>query len=136
MNSGLLVVNPSKAIFKQVLQVLDSDQVTNMSFPDQDLLLAIFADRWVPLPYVYNALKTLRMSNVHGQIWRDEEVKNVHYILTPKPWDAGDEDFALDPTIQWWANVNKLRLRDEHSLALSERSLYQQRLVGIQDIVS
>lgn len=30
------------------------------------------------MPYVYNALKTLRI--IHPAIWRDEDVRNVHYM--------------------------------------------------------
>lgn len=37
-----------------------------------------FKDRWIPLPYVYNSLKTLRV--IHQNIWRDEDVRNVHYM--------------------------------------------------------
>ncbi|KAJ5819724.1 hypothetical protein N7474_005315 [Penicillium riverlandense] len=46
-------------------------------------------DRWVALPYVYNTLKTMRPESLHGVIWRDEEVRAVHYILAVKPWHEG-----------------------------------------------
>ncbi|KAJ0335187.1 hypothetical protein COL922a_009599 [Colletotrichum nupharicola] len=73
-------------------------------FPDQDLLAELFRGRWVGLPYVYNALKTLRWRGVHDVIWRDEEVKNVHYILSPKPWDCCEDDGAEghDESHRWW----------------------------------
>jgi lipopolysaccharide biosynthesis glycosyltransferase len=60
--------------------------VPTFSFPDQDLLAAYFRGKWKPLPYIYNALKTL--SVIHKPLWRDEEVKCVHYILSDKPWQA------------------------------------------------
>ncbi|KAH9232272.1 glycosyltransferase family 8 protein [Colletotrichum gloeosporioides 23] len=64
----------------------------------------LFRGRWVGLPYVYNALKTLRWRGVHDVIWRDEEVKNVHYILSPKPWDCCEDDGAEghDESHRWW----------------------------------
>lgn len=51
---------------------------------------------------------------MHKQIWRDESVKNVHYILAPKPWDekAGEEGKG-DETHVWWWDVNRERLAEE-----------------------
>ena len=40
-------------------------------------------------------------------------VKNVHYILAPKPWDEMDAEgrnVSEDPTHQWWVDVNNERL--------------------------
>lgn len=61
-----------------------SDLVPTFSFCDQDLLAHYFTGRWKPLPWCYNALKTLR--NVHEHLWRDEEARCVHYIFGEKPW--------------------------------------------------
>ena len=63
---------------------------------------------------MYNALKTLRWENVHKPIWRDEEVKNVHFILSPKPWDEGEEGVeGGDETHVWWWRCNRERLERE-----------------------
>ena len=64
------------------------------------------------LPYIYNALKPMRRSDVHGAIWRDDQVKNLHYLLTPKPWDEkpGEES---EETHVWWWEVNQERLARE-----------------------
>lgn len=95
--------------------------VENYQFPDQDLLADVFEGRWVPLPYVYNALKTLRWKEVHDLIWRDQEVKNVHYILSPKPWDekAGDEKPG-DETHKWWWASNAERKTAERSAGVND----------------
>lgn len=85
MNGGLQVVNPSKAIYDLILTTLGQPQTANYAFPGQSLLSDLFCGRWVALPYIYNALKTLRWQGVHDYFWRDDEVKNVHYILAPKP---------------------------------------------------
>ena len=58
-----------------------------LPFAEQSLLSRLFPRRWAPLPYAYNALKTLRWRGVHDGLWRDGEVRCVHYILTPKPWE-------------------------------------------------
>ena len=92
-NSGLLVVNPSRDVYNLILHRIDEPSlVMKYDFPDQDLLSDLFRGRWVGLPYVYNALKTLRRDGVHDAIWRDDRVKCVHYIMTPKPWDEEDVD--------------------------------------------
>ena len=115
MNGGLQVVNPSREVFGQIVEHMEHN-ASAMDFADQSLLSSLFRGRWVPLPYVYNALKTLRWEHVHAPIWRDECVKNVHYILTPKPWDALDEEgncTSSEETDSWWAAVNKERKKDE-----------------------
>ena len=92
-NSGLLVVNPSRETYDLILhRINEPSLVMKYDFPDQDLLSDLFRGRWVGLPYVYNALKTLRRAGVHDAIWRDDRVKCVHYIMTPKPWDEDDGD--------------------------------------------
>ena len=109
MNGGLQVVNPSKTVYDLILGHMESDAAIDMDFADQSLLSDLFRGCWVPLPYIYNALKTLRWENVHAEIWRDDKVKNMHYILAPKPWDEMDEEgknISKDPTHAWWVDFN------------------------------
>lgn len=76
-------------VYRTVLGVLcgpDAAPPGPLPFADQSLLGLLFAGRWAPLPYVYNALRPMRLRRVHGAIWRDDEVRNVHYITMPKPW--------------------------------------------------
>lgn len=53
-------------------------------FPDQDLLADVFESNWISIPWTYNAIKTMRYW--HGNFYRDEEVRNLHYICD-KPWN-------------------------------------------------
>ncbi len=120
VNGGLQVVNPSKALYESILErMTDSTAVDSYEFADQSLLSDLFLGRWVTLPYIYNALKTLRWKDVHHPIWRDEEVKNIHYILSPKPWDenAGEES---DDTHKWWQTVNSERLAEEQKAGVAD----------------
>jgi lipopolysaccharide biosynthesis glycosyltransferase len=113
MNGGLQVVNPSKAVYNLILNHMESDAAIDMDFADQSLLSDLFRGRWVALPYIYNALKTLRWDGVHAEIWRDDQVKNVHYILAPKPWDEVDAEgnnTSKDLTHSWWVSANQERL--------------------------
>ncbi|KAH7358014.1 glycosyl transferase family protein [Plectosphaerella cucumerina] len=120
MNGGLQVVNPGREVYAQIVERMESG-AADMDFADQSLLSDLYRGRWVALPYVYNALKTLRWPGVHDAIWRDEEVKVVHYILAPKPWDERDEKGVWKGpgkeedrvTHGWWAEADAERRRGE-----------------------
>lgn len=117
LNSGVLVITPSPQIYAQITTALqDTSRIEKYNFPDQELLSDVFAGRWVSIPYVYNALKTLRAGEVHGAIWRDEEVRAVHYIFARKPWHEGggvdSVDVArerLDELGFWWWEADRER---------------------------
>ncbi|KAK0515943.1 hypothetical protein JMJ35_001977 [Cladonia borealis] len=117
-NGGLQVVNPSKNLYDLILERMTTDSaIESYEFADQSLLGDLFYGRWVALPYTYNALKTLPY--VHKPIWRDEEVKNIHYILSPKPWDEkpGKES---EETHTWWNDVNTNRRREEKAEGIDD----------------
>ncbi|KAL5119656.1 hypothetical protein ACEQ8H_002502 [Pleosporales sp. CAS-2024a] len=110
-NGGLQVVNPSEAVYNLILERLSDPTAMDYDFADQSLLGDLFRGRWVPLPYTYNALKTMR-TIAHKVIWRDEEVKNVHFILSPKPWDEKEPESSHD-IHGWWWPLNRERLAEE-----------------------
>lgn len=114
-NGGLQVVNPSKGIYDKIVAQLATSATSSYEFADQSLLGDLFYGRWVAVPYIYNALKTLRWEGVHDTIWRDNNVKNVHYILSPKPWDKIPEGLLKeqDPSHVWWIEMNAERINDE-----------------------
>lgn len=119
-NGGLQVVNPSKGTYDKILDTLKNGDLTgSYDFADQSLLGERFYGRWVALPYIYNALKTLRMKGVHDAIWRDDRVKNIHYILSPKPWDETLET-ATNETHKWWLQLNEQRLEAERTQGISD----------------
>ncbi|KAI8995485.1 glycosyltransferase family 8 protein [Trametes punicea] len=106
LNSGVVVIHPSLEVFEDIRRfVEESPQVREFIFPDQDLLAAYFKGRWRPLPWCYNALKTLR--TIHPEVWRDEEVRCVHYILKDKPWmvPPGTGDPQDEIVNKWWWDV-------------------------------
>ena len=120
MNGGLIVVNPSQGIYDLILKQLNNaDTIESYEFADQSLLSDLFRNRWVALPYIYNALKTLRWDHVHAPIWRDDNVKNVHYILSPKPWDEKPGQTS-DPTHEWWWQINQERLEEEKARRIDD----------------
>ena len=84
LNGGLFLYHPSAMLWKAMHHhFLTSPELSTFQFPDQDFLASVFRGRWRPLPWKYNALKTMRQW--HTNIWRDEEVKGLHYIVD-KPW--------------------------------------------------
>jgi alpha-N-acetylglucosamine transferase len=121
LNSGLIVVVPSQAVHKKITAAMLDDGIANYNFPDQELLSVAFKGRWAPLPYIYNALKTIRPEHVHGPIWRDDKVKNVHYILSPKPWDGKTREGVTDETWIWWWDINDERVTAEKKSGIEDK---------------
>lgn len=121
LNSGLLVLTPSLEVFGQVVTYMEA-HAGRMLFPDQDVLTELFRGRWVALPYVYNALKTLPGKETHSAIWRADRVKNVHYILDPKPWVEVDTEGKCDrawEVREWWVRMDRERRQTEGRRAMA-----------------
>lgn len=106
LNGGFLVLKPDNAVYEQLAdRIAAIEDLKAYPFSEQDLLNEAFAGRWQPLPYIYNALKTLPFQ--HSRMWNAREVKNLHYILA-KPWKRDlqqpeserDHYYALDKL--WW----------------------------------
>ncbi|CAJ2511234.1 Uu.00g068590.m01.CDS01 [Anthostomella pinea] len=111
LNSGTVIVQPSRAQWDAVIDAMNTHpDVPKMLFFDQDLLAIVYRGRWKPLPYTYNALKPMRAC--HSGLWKDGDVKILHYILN-KPWKSRqyDADDTIESThkIWWdhWAEVER-----------------------------
>ncbi|KAF2841478.1 glycosyltransferase family 8 protein, partial [Patellaria atrata CBS 101060] len=86
LNGGQFVFQPSPLLWTRILDSFNTSvNLAAYKFPDQDFLAAFFRNRFLPLPWRFNALKTMRYW--HPNIWRDECVVCVHYIVD-KPWAA------------------------------------------------
>lgn len=109
-NGGLYVIVPSKEVFQQIEDTLNNPELTDTYyFPDQGLVSDVFEGKWVPLSYKYNALKTLK--SIHSDFWDFNEVKNIHYILSTKPWDTVENDDT--DTFKYWFDFNHRRKIDD-----------------------
>lgn len=111
LNSGTVVLRPSKKEYDILMHALETEPtVPAMIFYDQDLLALTHRGRWTPLPYIYNGLKTLR--GCHADLWRDDKVKIVHYILQ-KPWKSRtiDSDIIGSTHAWWWQAFDDLEAR-------------------------
>jgi len=128
LNGGLQIFKPSRAKFDRIHNVLNSSAPGDFLFADQSLLSKTFHGEWTPLyrspddvadarPFIYNALKTLRTA--HAPIWKDEEVKNVHYILG-KPWNDIDKVNSGEDTHVWWWQMDQERQTKDAEAGLKE----------------
>ena len=102
LNGGFLVLRPDRAVYDDMLDKLaELSDLSRYLFAEQDFLNDYYHQRWKPLPYIYNALKTLPFQ--HASMWKMGEVKNVHYIID-KPWEkrpeTGDRYYPLNKL--WW----------------------------------
>lgn len=102
LNGGFLVLKPDEAVYQDMLEQLAAlEDLSRYLFAEQDFLNDYYHQRWQPLPYIYNALKTL--PHQHPAMWDLSEVKNIHYIID-KPWDKpldkNDRYFTLNKL--WW----------------------------------
>lgn len=100
-NSGAMVLQPSETTMARIVDHLQAiEDLSRYPFPEQDLLNEIF-DNWVQLPWYYNALKTLPTQ--HPQFWRDDQVRNLHYILD-KPWQTppAQDHTPFARLNSWW----------------------------------
>lgn len=115
-NGGLLVIEPDLDNYNKIITALNSPKAMTYEFPDQSLLSDVFASKWVPLSYKYNALKTLKW--IHSDIWNANEVKNIHYIINPKPWDDVPDSADNTDTFRVWRDANNERLQKEAKLLI------------------
>ncbi|KAH3687056.1 hypothetical protein WICPIJ_001970 [Wickerhamomyces pijperi] len=120
-NGGLQVVKPSKVLYDKIIAKLGEEGL-NYEFADQSLLSDVFQGGWVGLSYVYNYLKTLRL--IHKDL-DFANVKNIHYIITPKPWDLKTEEQRSSyedatGTFQYWYDINDERVQLEKTKGLND----------------
>ena len=98
-NSGLMVIRPSKQLFRHMVAALSSVDPSQYPFAEQDFLNKYFAGAWDALPWVYNSTKTLyacHRENVNGcpigeGMWSLPSVRNMHYTMA-KPWNLKEKE--------------------------------------------
>ncbi|CAJ2511432.1 Uu.00g070570.m01.CDS01 [Anthostomella pinea] len=85
LNGGMFVFHPSAQLWEDMMAFFSSSAplLATFKFPDQDFLARFFRERWRALGWRFNALKTMRYW--HENLWRDDEVVCLHYIVD-KPW--------------------------------------------------
>lgn len=110
LNGGVFLYRPSDPLWQAMHHHFQtSSELSTYQFPDQDFLASFFRGKWRSLSWKYNALKTMRQW--HTNIWRDDEVNGLHYIVD-KPWgkrvasDRISGHLGRDgETHSWWWSV-------------------------------
>lgn len=119
LNGGVFLYKPHEELWEAMHHFfLTSPNLRSFQFPDQDFLAEFFRGTWLSLPWKYNALKT--MKQWHPNIWRDEEVKGLHYIVD-KPWQKRLASDGIGGHLgrdggshKWWWEVYR-EWRDQRS---------------------
>ncbi|KAI6093630.1 nucleotide-diphospho-sugar transferase [Hypoxylon rubiginosum] len=107
INGGMFLFWPSKPQWESMMSFFNTTPLlSTFKFPDQDFLAHFFAEKWRALGWQYNALKTMKYW--HPDMWRDEEVVCLHYVVD-KPWTkrVGEDGIAGYKgrdgiTHSWW----------------------------------
>lgn len=102
-NSGLFLLRPDKNMLSDMEEYISQKgDISSWIFADQDFLNDFFKGYTHQLPFVYNALKTMRIQ--HGTFWDLNVIRNIHFILE-KPWN--DPGFNC-PKQAPYMDINKL----------------------------
>jgi len=100
LNGGLQIYRPSRKIFERILKTIEMGSADEFPFSDQDVLSKTF---YMEIgSYISNALEPMRIA--HSQIWREADVKAVHYLFE-KPWD--DPRGNGEGPRKWWRKLIK-----------------------------
>lgn len=106
LNSGMFLYYPSEELWGNMIEFFNTTpKLADFKFPDQDFLAEFFYNKWKSVGWQYNALKTMRYW--HPDMWRDEEVSCLHYIVD-KPWAKRNVDGVAGylgrdgETHSWW----------------------------------
>ena len=110
LNSGMFVYRPNEDLWRDLIRFFtNTDKLKDFKFPDQDFMTEYFRGRWQPVSWRYNAIKT--MEYWHPNLWSDNEVAIVHYIVD-KPWERRVREDGVaghlgrdGKTHRWWWNL-------------------------------
>lgn len=100
-NSGLFLFRPNLTTFQQMVHALNTWDLREFKFGDQDFLNKFYRDTSIRIPYIYHGIKVLFKSHKH--LWDLTKLKTIHYMLG-KPWDKSSEDDNEYESINqlWW----------------------------------
>jgi alpha-N-acetylglucosamine transferase len=139
LNGGMLFFYPTEELWTRMLDFFNTtDRLKTYQFPDQDFLADFFRNKWYPMSWKYNAIKTMRYW--HPRLWSDEKLVILHYIVD-KPWErqVSSEGIAGHlgrdgETHTWWWRIyddwRQQREKDEHSRLVLQ---IMDKLINTQD---
>ena len=136
LNGGLLIFYPTQSLWNDMLTFFNTtDRLKTYQFPDQDFLADYFRNKWQPLSWKYNALKTMRYW--HPKMWSDDVVVVVHYIVD-KPWERQVSPDGVaghlgrdGETHRWWWELYREWVKTKNGSEAGEKVL--QAMTGLVD---
>ena len=110
-NSGVVYANLKKwkdDVFLDSVFDLLLDKNVKLSFPDQDALNIVFADKVIFLPRIYNAIYGIKQELKNKNIEKYKEYITpdtilIHYVGVTKPWNT----WANYPSVQYFIDAWK-----------------------------
>lgn len=102
-NSGVFLFHPNLTVFQQMLEALNTWDLSQFVFADQDFLNKFYDKTWTRLPFMYNGVKAF--SHSHPDLWDLSKLKTIHYVLA-KPWqktDVGNIGYEVINQLWWQA---------------------------------
>ena len=142
LNSGMFLFYPSEALWTSMLDFFNTtDKLKSYQFPDQDFLHDFFYNKWHPLSWKYNALKTMRYW--HPRMWSDDVLVVLHYIVD-KPWECQVSSSGVaghlgrdGVTHQWWWDLHDEWRREVGSSDQTNEAVpVMEKLVNTKDPIT
>ena len=85
LNGGLFLFYPTEDLWIQMMGFFNyTERLKDYQFPDQDFFADFFRNKWKPISWKYNAIKT--HPYIHPLLWDKQKVVILHYIVD-KPWE-------------------------------------------------
>ena len=106
-NGGVTIFHPHD-IVDDAIQFLDHAPENSLHFADQSMFNELFKGTWIPLPYTYNAFKSVCLN--HASIFQLDQVKLLH-LEGKKPWE--DKDDPDEPLHRIWWDLEEQRVSEE-----------------------
>jgi lipopolysaccharide biosynthesis glycosyltransferase len=113
-NTGVLVLEPNKRTFQDMLDKLKQKKIDSYDGADQGFLNNYFLNSYHPLSFKYNGDQYVLARNKHA--YNEKDLKVIHYVHEHKPWlKEQPEGFneKLKSLHELWWKVHDAKLYNE-----------------------
>lgn len=139
LNGGLFLFFPTEELWIRMMGFFNyTERLKDYQFPDQDFLADFYRNKWKPISWKYNAIKT--HPYVHPPIWDRDMMVILHYIVD-KPWERRVSPDGIgghkgrDGEIHlWWENIYDDWLKTQKSSSSTLKTM--SKLVYAQEPVT
>ncbi|ODV92568.1 glycosyltransferase family 8 protein [Tortispora caseinolytica NRRL Y-17796] len=108
-NSGVMVLKPSKATYKALIDTYKTKQEL-IDGADQGLLNVFFENNWLHIPFIYNVAFSGAYQYRPAFLHFRDKIACIHFIGTNKPWTSTAPNDLLAPYFdKWWSRFAQIR---------------------------